>query len=205
MKLYDKLNILQSDSGGPLSCRKTTSSPWVIAGVASWGVSNCSGTYPSVYTRTSYYREWIDKQTGSRPDLGTRPNEPPTNIRPVVPPTTIGPEEPPTTISPEEPPTTIGPEEPPTTIGPEEPPTTIQPEEPPTTMRFEEPPTTIQPAAPSTTTHSTTKFFPSTIKEPSSSPRPYRYILENQASTFQASNQWFVLLTVCLNMVYIGI
>merc|ERR1711894_190245 len=51
------------DSGGPLAC-STGPSSWVLAGVTSWGRSNCSVMYPSVYARISYFREWINAQTG---------------------------------------------------------------------------------------------------------------------------------------------
>merc|ERR1711894_828272 len=50
----------QGDSGGPMHCRQSSSSPWKVAGVTSWGVEGCPGNFPSVYTRTSYYRRWID-------------------------------------------------------------------------------------------------------------------------------------------------
>ncbi|CAG5118540.1 unnamed protein product [Candidula unifasciata] len=41
------------DSGGPLVCNG------YLAGITSWGVSNCSGNYPSVYVRVSEYLDWI--------------------------------------------------------------------------------------------------------------------------------------------------
>ncbi|XP_076437589.1 chymotrypsin-like serine proteinase [Babylonia areolata] len=41
------------DSGGPVRCGDT------IVGVTSWGINNCSPTYPSVYTRLSYFHSWI--------------------------------------------------------------------------------------------------------------------------------------------------
>jgi elastase-2 len=44
------------DSGGPMMCGPTRS---LLAGITSWGVSNCSGNYPSVYTRVSEYLDWI--------------------------------------------------------------------------------------------------------------------------------------------------
>ncbi|XP_060064685.1 elastase-1-like [Ylistrum balloti] len=45
------------DSGGPLVCR--VNGQFILAGVTSWGSSSCSG-YPSVYTRVSEYRNWIN-------------------------------------------------------------------------------------------------------------------------------------------------
>nr|CAA64472.1 chymotrypsinogen [Arenicola marina] len=45
------------DSGGPMNCQG------YVAGVTSWGISsalgNCMVSYPSVYTRTSYFLSWI--------------------------------------------------------------------------------------------------------------------------------------------------
>lgn len=53
---------LQGDSGGPLNCPDGTGG-YYVAGVTSWGISNplgnCLQTYPSVYTRTSAYLDWI--------------------------------------------------------------------------------------------------------------------------------------------------
>jgi secreted trypsin-like serine protease len=62
--LYDSANNIGScngDSGGPLNC--PNGAGYVVAGVTSWGISNilgnCLQTYPSVYTRTSSYLDWI--------------------------------------------------------------------------------------------------------------------------------------------------
>jgi secreted trypsin-like serine protease len=50
------------DSGGPLNC-PNGSGGYYVAGVTSWVVTNALGSclvsYPSVYTRTSYYLSWI--------------------------------------------------------------------------------------------------------------------------------------------------
>jgi secreted trypsin-like serine protease len=56
------------DSGGPLNCNYIIEdSPAVIvAGVTSWGISGggaCLQSYPSVYTRTSAYLDWIETNT----------------------------------------------------------------------------------------------------------------------------------------------
>jgi secreted trypsin-like serine protease len=44
------------DSGGPLVCSGK------LAGATSWGVSNCSPSYPSVYSRISSFYSWIVAQ-----------------------------------------------------------------------------------------------------------------------------------------------
>jgi secreted trypsin-like serine protease len=44
------------DSGGPLVCGGK------LAGATSWGVSNCSPSYPSVYSRVSSFYSWIIAQ-----------------------------------------------------------------------------------------------------------------------------------------------
>jgi pancreatic elastase II len=65
--LYDLLNNIgacNGDSGGPLNCPDGVTR---VAGITSWGVSSslgyCLQTYPSVYTRTSPYLEWIAANT----------------------------------------------------------------------------------------------------------------------------------------------
>jgi secreted trypsin-like serine protease len=48
------------DSGGPMNCPLSGQS--VVAGVTSWGISGggaCLPEYPSVYTRTGFYLDWI--------------------------------------------------------------------------------------------------------------------------------------------------
>lgn len=50
--------ITQGDSGGPLAC--SVNGRWYLAGATSWGRSGCTTTgYPSVYTRVSYFVDWI--------------------------------------------------------------------------------------------------------------------------------------------------
>ena len=51
------------DSGGPMNCPDGVTR---VAGITSWGVSsggNCLQSYPSVYTRTSFYLDWIAANT----------------------------------------------------------------------------------------------------------------------------------------------
>jgi secreted trypsin-like serine protease len=44
------------DSGGPLECSNR------LAGATSWGHTTCSPSWPSVYTRISYFYTWINAQ-----------------------------------------------------------------------------------------------------------------------------------------------
>jgi len=56
----ETIGSCHGDNGGPLNC--PTSRGIVVAGVASWnmqGGGTCLQTYPSVYTRTSAYLDWI--------------------------------------------------------------------------------------------------------------------------------------------------
>merc|ERR1719228_561191 len=52
----------QKDMGGPLSC--FSYGRWKLAGVASWGPYGCPTSYPSVYSRISFYLSWIVEVTG---------------------------------------------------------------------------------------------------------------------------------------------
>jgi len=69
--LYDSTNQAGScngDSGGPLNLKYPSAADTrqVVAGITSWGVSGplqCLQTYPSVYTRTSAYLDWIATNT----------------------------------------------------------------------------------------------------------------------------------------------
>jgi len=60
--LYDtaqQIGSCNGDSGGPLNCPDGVTR---VAGITSWGMSNgisCLQNYPSVYTRTSAYLDWI--------------------------------------------------------------------------------------------------------------------------------------------------
>ncbi|MFE2110938.1 serine protease [Kitasatospora sp. NPDC059463] len=58
---YDKgsgISACKGDSGGPLVQNGR------LIGIVSWGVTTCSGAYPSVYTNTGAYRLWITTHTG---------------------------------------------------------------------------------------------------------------------------------------------
>ena len=47
---------LQGDYGGPLVCNNK------LAGVMSWGPSDCNPNQPTVCSRVSVYKTWIDGQ-----------------------------------------------------------------------------------------------------------------------------------------------
>ena len=49
-------NACSGDSGGPMSCEYN--GVWYVAGVTSWGSLMCQGV-PGVYTRLTYYDDWI--------------------------------------------------------------------------------------------------------------------------------------------------
>ncbi|XP_048236587.1 chymotrypsin-like serine proteinase [Haliotis rufescens] len=49
-------SLNHGDSGGPLVCGNT------LTGITSWGISSCSGSYPSVYTRVSSFYNWVQIQ-----------------------------------------------------------------------------------------------------------------------------------------------
>ncbi|GGZ99881.1 serine protease [Streptomyces subrutilus] len=58
---YDRaahLSACEGDSGGPLAQYGR------VVGIVSWGVANCSGQYPSVFTNVGAYRTWITTKTG---------------------------------------------------------------------------------------------------------------------------------------------
>jgi len=52
--LSNTVGACNGDSGGPLNCGG------VVTGVTSWVASGCLVQYPSVYTRVSFFRNWID-------------------------------------------------------------------------------------------------------------------------------------------------
>merc|ERR1712241_45785 len=47
------------DSGGPFACK--VGGTWTLAGVTSWGLAGCPVKFPSIYSRVSYFRSWIDR------------------------------------------------------------------------------------------------------------------------------------------------
>ena len=58
--LDDVTSLLQGDYGGPILCGD------IVTGITSWGITSCSGEYPSVATRVSYYHSWLVGEAGSQ-------------------------------------------------------------------------------------------------------------------------------------------
>lgn len=51
------------DSGGPFVCERGGS--YVLAGLTSWGSSECDRDLPNIYTRLSSFRNWIDNNVSA--------------------------------------------------------------------------------------------------------------------------------------------
>lgn len=49
----------QGDSGGPF-VHQHTDGKWYIVGLTSWGQNGCG--FGTIYTRVSYYLDWISEQ-----------------------------------------------------------------------------------------------------------------------------------------------
>ena len=54
----------QGDSGGPVVVRNVDNTEWLLIGITSWGNGCANAGYPGVYTKLSYYVNWIVTNTG---------------------------------------------------------------------------------------------------------------------------------------------
>ena len=69
MCIFDAVNNAYAgcsgDTGSPLNCRSdSSSSAWTVAGITSWGRRGCKTDFPTVFSRTGYYKDWIKSQIG---------------------------------------------------------------------------------------------------------------------------------------------
>lgn len=59
----------EGDSGGPMICANAEDSSNYLAGITSWGIGCASSRYPGVYTRVSYFLDWIENIIASNEKL----------------------------------------------------------------------------------------------------------------------------------------
>lgn len=61
----------RGDSGGPLMCQRCSSCSWYITGITSFGAVNCGvANVPAVYTRVTYYEDWVNEVVMKDDPLG---------------------------------------------------------------------------------------------------------------------------------------
>uniref|UniRef100_H2YWA7 Peptidase S1 domain-containing protein n=1 Tax=Ciona savignyi TaxID=51511 RepID=H2YWA7_CIOSA len=53
----------QGDSGGPLVCQRCNSCNWYLAGLVSYGRGCARAGFYGVYTRLTYFEQWVSQQT----------------------------------------------------------------------------------------------------------------------------------------------
>lgn len=56
---YPNKDSCSGDSGGPMIIQSGPDSPWVQAGIVSWGIGCGKAPYPGVYTRVTSFMNWI--------------------------------------------------------------------------------------------------------------------------------------------------
>ena len=57
-------------SGGPLICQEGQFTGYALTGIVSWGEGCAAPGYPGIYTRITYYIDWIKRNMG-----GTIPHD----------------------------------------------------------------------------------------------------------------------------------
>ncbi|XP_060054967.1 putative serine protease 47 [Erinaceus europaeus] len=69
--------ICQGDSGGPLVC--SIGNTWFLMGLASWGLDCRHPIYPSIFTRVTYFANWINEtqRLTPLPNLSATPSQTP--------------------------------------------------------------------------------------------------------------------------------
>ena len=67
------MDSCQGDSGGPVAVRNVENTEWLLIGITSWGQGCAQAGYPGVYTKISYYINWIKTYTDEcvNPDLSS--------------------------------------------------------------------------------------------------------------------------------------
>ena len=66
-QILNNFHLLQGDSGGPLNFVKDKKHFQI--GIVSFGSHECERGYPDVYTRVSWYADWIAEVTSSSAPL----------------------------------------------------------------------------------------------------------------------------------------